>query len=693
MSLQNTLDGRKEVQKRTFTKWMNVYLTRRDPPAEVHDLFRDLQDGRILMTLLEELTGCKLLYRFRPSSHRIFRLNNISKALAFLDDRHVKLLGIDASAVADGVPSVVLRLVWNIILHFQVKEMTGGLRRRLSSSLSSLSTSSDLSDLTDAAKSPKYNGKTIKSLLLWVQRCTAKFGVEVPDFGWSWRNGLAFLALIKSLNPDLVDLRQSLTKDPEENLNQAFRTAHQSLDIPPLLEPQDVTCSYPDEKSIITYVSMFLRHCPDIVQDLSAAATSPHISKFRSLETLADREDAEPVFSSFETSHELLLWKRWARRSSNSSLRNKRKSSSVRQPPSPLDAAVDSPEIHSWLDTSVDRGYSKTNNNEIHFSLSSEEGIYSLTPLDSDEEDAYSYILDLNRDVSKTQAEKQVPRVEEDFFVNSDDCESDVKIHNDLNGNDVSADIDRERTGKLENVELKETAEKELFKTQVEERLDSNHLIEFQPQSNLKLEGENKVMSAITEKEEGNDHKQGVYLTTELLEKRQNGVKWPIKAFVEDLHDSSVEEVENKMQTPNVLIVHQDDEDVSVRKIKNHPFTENLTKDLRGGKDFATKLRLKEAVNDTGPGIGTKKMNSKGSVYVSKTTDQSHGDTSNSKRKYQGAKCNLENSAMTSTSREKRVLGQTLAPSGGLNRIELHVVLFLWVLLYCYMIGREITSS
>lgn len=33
----------------------------RDPPVEVHDLFTDIQDGRILMALLEELSGCKLV--------------------------------------------------------------------------------------------------------------------------------------------------------------------------------------------------------------------------------------------------------------------------------------------------------------------------------------------------------------------------------------------------------------------------------------------------------------------------------------------------------------------------------------------------------------------------------------------------------------------------------------------------------
>lgn len=32
-----------------------------DPPVTVQDLFTDIQDGRALMVLLEELSGCKLV--------------------------------------------------------------------------------------------------------------------------------------------------------------------------------------------------------------------------------------------------------------------------------------------------------------------------------------------------------------------------------------------------------------------------------------------------------------------------------------------------------------------------------------------------------------------------------------------------------------------------------------------------------
>lgn len=49
---------------------------------------------------------------------------------------------------------------------------------------------------------------------------------------------MAFLALVKSINPVMVDLRESFHRDPVENIRQAFMIAHHSLDVPPLLEPE-----------------------------------------------------------------------------------------------------------------------------------------------------------------------------------------------------------------------------------------------------------------------------------------------------------------------------------------------------------------------------------------------------------------------------------------------------------------------
>lgn len=279
--VQNLQVEREVVQKRTFTRWMNLHLEKCNPPMEVHDLFRDIQDGRILMALLEELSGCKLLHAFKPSAHRIFRLNNIAKVLTFLEERNVKLVSIDAADIADGNSSIVLGLIWNIILFFQIKELTGNIKNQFSSSssLSSIPTSSDSdtshsstpSDERRPSIAARDHGKAIKTLLHWVQRRTRKYGVAVQDFGKSWTSGLAFLAVIKSIDPSLVDMRRAFVRSSRENIEEAFRTAHYSLGIPRLLEPEDVTLDPPDDQSIMTYVSQFLEHFPGIEEDESSS--------------------------------------------------------------------------------------------------------------------------------------------------------------------------------------------------------------------------------------------------------------------------------------------------------------------------------------------------------------------------------------------------------------------------------------
>uniref|UniRef100_A0A8C9B6Q4 Calmin n=1 Tax=Phocoena sinus TaxID=42100 RepID=A0A8C9B6Q4_PHOSS len=271
--VQNLQVERENVQKRTFTRWINLHLEKCNPPLEVKDLFVDIQDGKILMALLEVLSGRNLLHEYKSSSHRIFRLNNIAKALKFLEDSNVKLVSIDAAEIADGNPSLVLGLMWNIILFFQIKELTGNLSRNSpSSSLSPGSGGTD-SDSSfpptptaerSAVISVKDQRRAIRTLLTWVQRKTRKYGVAVQDFAGSWRSGLAFLAVIKAIDPSLVDMKQALEDSMRENLEKAFSIAHDALHIPRLLEPEDIMVDTPDEQSIVTYVAQFLEHFPEL---------------------------------------------------------------------------------------------------------------------------------------------------------------------------------------------------------------------------------------------------------------------------------------------------------------------------------------------------------------------------------------------------------------------------------------------
>lgn len=65
-----------------------------------------------------------------------------------------------------------------------------------------------------------------------------RLGVEVKDFGPSWRTGLAFFAVIHALRPELVDLERVRRRPNRENLQEAFLLAETQLGIPPLLDPE-----------------------------------------------------------------------------------------------------------------------------------------------------------------------------------------------------------------------------------------------------------------------------------------------------------------------------------------------------------------------------------------------------------------------------------------------------------------------
>nr|XP_021512701.1 nesprin-1-like isoform X2 [Meriones unguiculatus] len=270
-------DEQEIVQKRTFTKWINSHLAKRKPPMVVDDLFEDMKDGVKLLALLEVLSGQKLPCEQGRRVKRIHAVANIGTALKFLEGRKsmyrgspIKLVNINATDIADGRPSIVLGLMWTIILYFQIEELTSNLPQL--QSLSSSASSVDSMVSAEAASPPskrkvttKVPGNAKKTLLKWVQHTAGKqMGIEVKDFGRSWRTGLAFHSVIHAIRPELVDLEKVKSRSNRENLEDAFTIAETQLGIPRLLDPEDVDVDKPDEKSIMTYVAQFLTQYPDI---------------------------------------------------------------------------------------------------------------------------------------------------------------------------------------------------------------------------------------------------------------------------------------------------------------------------------------------------------------------------------------------------------------------------------------------
>lgn len=78
-----------------------------------------------------------------------------------------------------------------------------------------------------------------EALLRWARRSTARYpGVRVTDFTGSWRDGLAFSALIHRNRPDLVDWRNARASQPRERLDRVFNVAEREYGVTRLLDPE-----------------------------------------------------------------------------------------------------------------------------------------------------------------------------------------------------------------------------------------------------------------------------------------------------------------------------------------------------------------------------------------------------------------------------------------------------------------------
>ncbi|CAC5357260.1 SPTB [Mytilus coruscus] len=228
-------DERESVQKKTFTKWVNSHLIRTG--CRIADLYIDLRDGKMLMKLLEVLSGERLPKQTKGKM-RIHCLENVDKALQFLYEQKVHLENLGAHDIVDGSSRLTLGLIWTIILRFQIQDIT-------------VEDAGDTSE-TRSAKD---------ALLLWCQMKTAGYpNVNVRNFTTSWRDGLAFNAIIHKHRPDLIQYEKLQKSNALYNLNNAFEVAEDKLGLTRLLDPEDINVEFPDEKSIITYVVTYYHY-------------------------------------------------------------------------------------------------------------------------------------------------------------------------------------------------------------------------------------------------------------------------------------------------------------------------------------------------------------------------------------------------------------------------------------------------
>uniref|UniRef100_A0A8C4QCZ8 Actinin, alpha 2b n=1 Tax=Eptatretus burgeri TaxID=7764 RepID=A0A8C4QCZ8_EPTBU len=256
--------------QQTFTAWCNSHL--RKAGTSISSIEDDFRDGLKLMLLLEVISG-ERLPRPERGKMRVHRIANVNKALNYIISKDVRLVSIGAEEIVDGNVKMTLGMIWTIILRFAIQ---------------------DISVEEMSAK---------EGLLLWCQRKTAPYdNVNVNNFHTSWKDGLAFCALIHRHRPDLIDYSELRKDDPLTNLNTAFEVAEKNLDIPKMLDADDiVNTPRPDEKTIMTYISCFY-HAFSGAQKAETAAN-------RICKVLEANQENEKLMEEYERiASDLLAW-------------------------------------------------------------------------------------------------------------------------------------------------------------------------------------------------------------------------------------------------------------------------------------------------------------------------------------------------------------------------------------------------
>ncbi|XP_035999097.1 spectrin family protein isoform X1 [Fundulus heteroclitus] len=268
-------DEREAVQKKTFTKWVNSHLGR--VTCRIGDLYTDLRDGRMLIRLLEVLSG-EQLPKPTKGRMRIHCLENVDKALQFLKEQKVHLENMGSHDIVDGNHRLTLGLIWTIILRFQIQ---------------------DISVETEDNKEKK---SAKDALLLWCQMKTAGYpNVNIHNFTTSWRDGLAFNAIVHKHRPDLIEFDNLKRSNAHYNLQNAFNVAEKEMGLTKLLDPEDVNVDQPDEKSIITYVATYYHYFSKMK---ALAVEGKRIGK-----VLDYAIEADQLIDKYETlASELLQW-------------------------------------------------------------------------------------------------------------------------------------------------------------------------------------------------------------------------------------------------------------------------------------------------------------------------------------------------------------------------------------------------
>ncbi|KAK5583291.1 hypothetical protein RB653_004882 [Dictyostelium firmibasis] len=258
------------AQEKAFLSWVNSLLSKKN--LKIENISTDFSDGTKLIYFLELVSNKKCRRKFNPEpKDKINRIQNITIALWFIEEElDIKIRSISsigAEDFYDGNKKMIFGFLWSLYRKFRIlgiRANGGGGGESSSSSNNQVST-----EQTEAEN----------NLLAW---CSNLTGMNVTQFKNGFKDGLAFLSIAKqfsqfpSSTSDLAlegaNLRGGTLGEEELSFNQldglegldsiarlnaVFDFAEKNLNIPKLLDAEDLVNGNADDRTVMLYTSMF----------------------------------------------------------------------------------------------------------------------------------------------------------------------------------------------------------------------------------------------------------------------------------------------------------------------------------------------------------------------------------------------------------------------------------------------------
>ncbi|XP_027887996.1 dixin-A-like isoform X2 [Xiphophorus couchianus] len=111
--------GYNEQQLAAYVSWVNSQLKRKLGLQPIGDLRRDLQDGVVLVQLIEIVAGEVLQGVYTPSLNKEESRKNVEEVLKFISSRNIRMPRISAKDIVDGNLKSIMRIILALAAHFK----------------------------------------------------------------------------------------------------------------------------------------------------------------------------------------------------------------------------------------------------------------------------------------------------------------------------------------------------------------------------------------------------------------------------------------------------------------------------------------------------------------------------------------------------------------------------------------------